>query len=397
MLKPNTTYKINSVLINEKIIPDNTVWKDKNKAVKAGFSQGEKYKRCHKLSNGTGKVQGVTIHNTDDLTNVDDDAEQYTRATYNENMGSVRVHYYVDEKGAWQNLKAGTGLSANDPKGSAEVGWHSGDGNTGMGNGTTISIECIMKNGTAKDDLTAEDNTARLAAYLLAQNNLSIEQLYTHTYFINKSQGINGSVDTMNTYKIPGIYKYCPLYILPHWAEFKAKVKKYMEEFSQTETDNNQESDQASTNESLKVGDIVAFIGTEHFTSSYKTAIKKSCKPGKATVTKIVEKPNALQTHPIHLKATNNSTSNVNGWVNTQDIKTDSPNDSTPLIPYLIKVTANSLNIRKGPGTNYAVVGNIKDKGVYTIIEERAGTGAKLWGKLKSGAGYISLDFVQKI
>ena len=48
--------------------------------------------------------------------------------TYNENMGSVRVHYYVDDTGAWQNLKAGTGLCANDPVGSAEVSWHAGDG-----------------------------------------------------------------------------------------------------------------------------------------------------------------------------------------------------------------------------------------------------------------------------
>ena len=63
---------------------------------------------------------------------------------------------------------------------------------------------------------------------------------------------------------------------------------------------------------------------------------------------------------------------------------------------YTVQVTANSLNIRKGPGTNFAINGSITNKGVYTIIEEAAGTGAKLWGKLKSGAGWISLDFTQK-
>ena len=63
---------------------------------------------------------------------------------------------------------------------------------------------------------------------------------------------------------------------------------------------------------------------------------------------------------------------------------------------YAVQVTANSLNIRKGPGTNFAANGSITNKGVYTIVEESTGTGAKLWSKLKSGAGWISLDFTQK-
>ena len=62
----------------------------------------------------------------------------------------------------------------------------------------------------------------------------------------------------------------------------------------------------------------------------------------------------------------------------------------------MVKVTANELNIRKGPGTNYGTNGSIKDKGTYTIVEEAAGQGATKWGKLKSGAGWISLDYVQK-
>lgn len=64
--------------------------------------------------------------------------------------------------------------------------------------------------------------------------------------------------------------------------------------------------------------------------------------------------------------------------------------------PYLVNVTTNGLNIRKGPGTNFAIVGVIKNKGIYTIVDEATGAGAKLWGKLKSGAGWISLDFTHK-
>ena len=65
--------------------------------------------------------------------------------------------------------------------------------------------------------------------------------------------------------------------------------------------------------------------------------------------------------------------------------------------PYRVKVTTDNLNIRKGAGTNTAKVGSIIDKGVYTIVEEKNGTGATKWGKLKSGAGWISLDYVKRL
>ena len=65
--------------------------------------------------------------------------------------------------------------------------------------------------------------------------------------------------------------------------------------------------------------------------------------------------------------------------------------------PYRVKITADRLYIRKGAGTNTAKVGSITDKGVYTIVEEKTGVGATKWGKLKSGAGWISLDYVRKI
>lgn len=70
----------------------------------------------------------------------------------------------------------------------------------------------------------------------------------------------------------------------------------------------------------------------------------------------------------------------------------------TSNLPYLVKVNdATVLNIRKGPGTNNAIAGSIKDNGVYTITQESTGVGAKKWGKLKSGTGWISLDFCIKV
>ena len=236
-LKPNATYKLNGVTVNEKIIPDGTRWKDASKAKAAGFSAGSLYKKQAKL-NGSGKAKYITIHNTNDLGKAEDDGEQYTRATYNENMGSTRVHFYVDDLGAWQNLKAGTGLCSADKVNSAEVGWHAGDGSvTDGGNMTSIALEIIMGDTTAHD-AKAKDNGARIAAWLLWKNGLSIDKLVSHTYWVNKTAGKKfADVDEQCCNPIYG-KKWCPTYIfastdekkaLANWKEFKQLVKSYLD------------------------------------------------------------------------------------------------------------------------------------------------------------------------
>ena len=164
------------------------------------------------------KPLGITIHNTADLANVEDDGEQYTRATVNGNMNTVRVHFYVDDLCAWQNLP----LTLS--------GWHAADGN-GNGNRKTIAIECIMKSSTDSESLKAEDNCARLTAYLMHKYGLNVENnLFTHTYWLNVKDGKKGTTDYLNTKS--NSYKNCPVYILPHWNNFKAKVKKYLNELN---------------------------------------------------------------------------------------------------------------------------------------------------------------------
>lgn len=321
-LTPNATYTVNGVTINEKIIPDGTRWLDATKAKKAGFSAGALYKSQKKLC-GTGRAKSVTIHNTNDLANVHDDGEQYTRATYNQNMNSSRVHFYVDDTGGWQNLKAGTGMVASDPVGSAEVSWHSGDGSVSDGgNMTSLSIEIIM-NESAEHDKIAKDNGARLAAWLLWKNGLSIDKLVTHTYWVNKSVGKTFSdVDEQCCNPISG-KKWCPTYI---------------------------------------------------FGSSVKTTAMKNWKEFKALVKSYLDA--------------------LNGGASTTLVS--NPGTTASPVPYTVRVTVTDLNIRKGPGTNNAKNGVIKP-GVYTIVSEETGQGATLWGKLKSGAGWISLDYVTRI
>ena len=324
ILRPDTTTTLNEVKINEYLLTRH----NPNRIAMPSVSM-------------EGKIIGVTVHNTAWITTAagTTPAEQYTRATVNGNMKDVRVHYYVDNVCAWQNLPHS--LS----------GWHAADG-SGNGNRRTIAIECIMSSAYNVTDKKSEDNCARLAAALLKKYNLDINHLFTHTHWLNVRDGKSGTVDYLNTAKNP--YKTCPLYILPHWSAFKAKVQKYLTDAKPT----------------VKIiyrirkswADAKSQIGAY---SSLENA-KKACKTGYSVF-------------------------DANG-VNIYTSKT-----TASAVPFKIKVAISDLNIRKGPGTNYARTKYIP-VGVYTIIEVQSGTGSdKGWGRLKSGAGWISLDFCTKV
>lgn len=65
---------------------------------------------------------------------------------------------------------------------------------------------------------------------------------------------------------------------------------------------------------------------------------------------------------------------------------------------FKVKVSISKLNIRKGPGTNFAKTGKYTGKGSFTITKTKAGQGSKKgWGYLKNGKGWISLDYCKKI
>ena len=82
-------------------------------------------------------------------------------------------------------------------------------------------------------------------------------------------------------------------------------------------------------------------------------------------------------------------------------VKNTKPPVNTPapkFKSYKTKVIKNSVIIRTGPGVNYKDTGaRVRKNEVYTIIAESLGRGAKKWGKLKSGKGWISLDFTKKL
>lgn len=78
----------------------------------------------------------------------------------------------------------------------------------------------------------------------------------------------------------------------------------------------------------------------------------------------------------------------------------DSGNNEQPAaaVPYKVQIEADDLNIRTGAGTGYAKAGEYTGRGVFTITEVRAGAGSTSgWGKLKSGAGWVALDYCVRL
>lgn len=81
------------------------------------------------------------------------------------------------------------------------------------------------------------------------------------------------------------------------------------------------------------------------------------------------------------------------------DVESDSDIEFSNVdCPFMVKVDIDDLNIRKSAGTNTAKTGKYTGKGVFTIMEVREGKGSdKGWGRLKSGVGWISLDYCQRV
>ena len=64
--------------------------------------------------------------------------------------------------------------------------------------------------------------------------------------------------------------------------------------------------------------------------------------------------------------------------------------------PYIVKITADELNVRADAGTNYKVTAVVKKNEAFTITGEKM-NGSTKWLKLKSGKGYISSKYTKKV
>lgn len=242
ILKPDITYNWNGLKINEYLLTKHNI----NKIDMPTIA----------MSNPI----GITVHNTESISVSSSTtmAEQYTRATVNGNMKDVRVHFYVDDVCAWQNLP----LSLS--------GWHAADG-SGNGNSKTIAIEVIG------DSAKAEANAVKLTAYLLKQYGLNADSnLFTHTHWLNVMDGKSGTIDYLNT--ADNSRKMCPIYILPHWSTFKNNVKNALGTSSSTSSSSTSSS--TSTSELYRIRKTWADSSSQIGAYSSLENAEKACKTG---------------------------------------------------------------------------------------------------------------------
>ena len=78
----------------------------------------------------------------------------------------------------------------------------------------------------------------------------------------------------------------------------------------------------------------------------------------------------------------------------------EKPKEESEFKPYVVRITEDTLNVRKGPGIEYDKVGVVKKGDAYTIVEEKKAKDGGKWGLLKAFKkernGWINLKYVKK-
>ena len=270
----------------------------------------------------------IVVHNTAN------DATAQNEIKYMiSNDDQVSFHFAVDDKEVVQGLP----LDRN--------AWACGDGTNGSGNRKGIQIEiCYSKSGGARFE-NAEKNAAKFIAQLLKERGWGVDKVKKHQDFSNK---------------------YCPHRTLDKgWASFVNMIKDYLNELNKPV--------QSTQSSSISVGDKVKVKTTAtHYVTGQSMA--SFVKGSTYEVTRIDGNKLLL--------------SDIVSWVWHYDVDkvgftTQSSSDNS----FLVEIICDELNIRQQADFNSKVVGTVKRGEVFTIIEEENGL-----GKLKSGAGYISMN-----
>lgn len=270
----------------------------------------------------------VVVHNTAN------DAPAQNEVKYMiSNNNQVSFHFAVDDNEVVQGLP--TDRNA----------WACGDGGSGTGNRKGIQVEiCYSKSGGVRFE-NAEKNAAKFIAQLLKERGWGVDKVKKHQDFSNK---------------------YCPHRTLDKgWASFVNMVKDYLNELNHPV--------QSTQPSSISVGDKVKVKTTAtHYATGQSMA--SFVKGSTYEVTRIDGNRLLL--------------SDIVSWVWGYDVdKVGSTTQSNSDNSFLVEIICGELNIRQQADFNSKIVGTVKKGEVFTIIEESNGL-----GKLKSGAGYISLN-----
>lgn len=76
-------------------------------------------------------------------------------------------------------------------------------------------------------------------------------------------------------------------------------------------------------------------------------------------------------------------------------VPTEPPATESSSVPYIQRIDRADQSIFDGPGYDYGFVGTVQQRGTYTIVEETWDAEGNLWGKLKSGIGWVNLTEIR--
>lgn len=182
-------------------------------------------------------------------------------------------------------------------------------------------------------------------------------------------------------------------YLYSRMGDIATKVNAKLGSNTSSGTTSTQSNGSTST-ASVKVGDVVGLVtGATYYNGTAipswvakKQWIVKEVNGDRAVIDKSSDGANSINS-PVSTK-----------YLTVVKTGTTSGSTSTTATSYQVRIDSTCLNIRKGPGTNYARTGAFTGKGVFTIVDVKTGQGSNSgWGKLKSGAGWISLDYAKRV
>lgn len=278
--------------------------------------------------------------------------------------------------------------------------WHCGSGKNGSGNDTHIGVEMCEPSNikyTAGSSFTCSNlKSARTVAKRTYQSAVELFAYLCKEYKLNPLK--DGVIISHKEGNARGIasnhgdpeHLWRGLGLNYTMDKFRKAVKAKMNAES-----NNKDSDKVDNIKFPKTPFTVkVLISNLNYRSmaSLSGKVLGQVKKGTYTITKVENGWGKLKSKDGWIYLKNTSYVKIGSTVKTTNNTTST---STTPLPYRVKVIADALNIRKGAGTNYAISGVIKDKGVYTIIEESTGKGATKWLKLKSGTGWIASDYTK--
>ena len=310
----------------------------------------------------------ITVHNTSNS------ASALNEISYmKNNNNATSYHVCIDEQYVIQAIPFNRNA------------WHAGDGANGTGNRKSIGIEIARSTST---DTTlfqrAEENAAKYIATLLKQYGWTTAKVKRHKDWSGKN---------------------CPHKTMEKgWERFIEMIQKELDILNGKTTITTTKPT-TSTTTSFKVGNYNANVKT---TEALNIRAKRN-----PSATKVGTIPQGTVVKVGYIMYQDNSvakkgslwgsvyTSYGDGFVcmdyvtpTTSGVTTTktTTTSTSKKVNYKVKITATSLNIRKGAGTNYGINGSVKKGQVFTIVEEKDG-----WGKLKSGAGWIKLEYTKKL